>query len=111
MRTTRYFFKRAALLGSLLALLLFTCAVVSWAAPSTPKNDGAVVRKVTEKVNVNTADIDKLTSLPGIGRKTAENIVTHRQSAGLFKSPEDLLKVKGIGEKNLKKFADLISFE
>lgn len=55
-------------------------------------------------VNINTATADELDSLPGIGPSTAQAIVEDRQRNGPFSSPEDLMRVSGIGE---KKFAKL----
>jgi competence protein ComEA len=57
----------------------------------------------TAKVNVNTATAEQFTTLPGVGPKLAARIVEHRQKAGSFKSVQELLNVKGIGEKNLEK--------
>jgi len=60
-----------------------------------------------KSINLNTATIDELTTLPGIGIKTAEKIIELRESMSGFKKLEDLMDVKGIGEvkfNNLKKF-------
>lgn len=65
---------------------------------------------IDAKININTASVKTLTGLPGIGTKTANNIVDYREQKSLFKTPEDLLKVKGIGKKTLKKIENLISF-
>jgi comEA protein len=50
------------------------------------------------KININTATIEELTLLPGVGRATARRIVEYRDNFGPFRSPEDLINVKGIGE-------------
>lgn len=55
------------------------------------------------KVNINTANAAQLSALPGIGEKLAARIVEYRQKAGSFKSVQELMNVKGIGEKNLAK--------
>ena len=57
-------------------------------------------------VNLNTATVDQLESLPGIGPALAQRILDYRQEHGPFRSVEDLTKVSGIGEKRL---ADLRS--
>jgi competence ComEA-like helix-hairpin-helix protein len=66
------------------------------------------VRKI---ININTADKDQLCLLPGIGEKRAEDIITHRREHGLYKNPEDIMKVKGIGIKIFEKIKDHIVTE
>jgi len=55
----------------------------------------------TAKVNLNTASVEQLTTLPGVGPKLAARIVEYRQKSGAFRAPQELLNVKGVGEKNL----------
>lgn len=71
---------------------------------------GGLVSASTDsgKVNINTADISTLDTLPGIGPATAERIVADRESNGLFSSIEDLKRVSGIGEKKYAQLADLV---
>lgn len=57
---------------------------------------------VSAKVNINTAGVDELTKIPGIGPKTAEAIVAYRKDKGQFKKVDDLVEVKGIGAKKLE---------
>jgi competence protein ComEA len=54
-------------------------------------------------VNLNTATAVQLEALPGIGAKTAQRILEYRQKSGGFKKIEELMNVKGIGEKNFLK--------
>ena len=54
-------------------------------------------------VNLNTAGTDQLTAIPGIGEAMAQRIVEWRDEHGPFRRVEDLMKVKGIGEKSLEK--------
>lgn len=54
------------------------------------------------KININTASVEELSMLPGIGKTYAERIVAHRLRYGLFLSVDDLLNIKGIGEKKLE---------
>jgi competence protein ComEA len=56
----------------------------------------------TGKVNINTASVDQLTTLPGVGPKLAARIVEYRQKSGAFKSAQELMNVQGIGEKNFQ---------
>ena len=52
-----------------------------------------------QAVNINTADVEQLTQLNRIGPSYAARIVEYRQINGLFKTPEDLMQVPGIGSK------------
>lgn len=80
----------------LFILLLSLCAFNSLAAP----------------VNVNSADAKTIAdALTGIGLKKAEAIVKYREEHGLFKTPEDLLDISGIGEKTLEKIKPDLLFD
>jgi competence protein ComEA len=57
----------------------------------------------TAIVNLNTASATDLEGLPGIGAKTAARIVEYRQKNGPFKKVEELMNVRGVGEKNFLK--------
>lgn len=60
-------------------------------------------------VNLNTASAAQLQELPGIGAKTAERILEYRQKKGPFKKIEELMNVKGIGEKSFLKLRSQIT--
>lgn len=60
-------------------------------------------------INLNTATLDQLTTLPGVGPKTAERILEYRTKSGGFKKIEELMNVKGIGEKSFLKIKPLVS--
>ena len=62
-------------------------------------------------VNINTATIEELSALDGIGEKYAQRIIEYREQNGEFKSPEDILNVKGIGEKTFEKNKTVIVTE
>jgi competence protein ComEA len=64
---------------------------------------------VTGTVNINTASIAELQALPGIGAKTAERIIEYRQKNGPFKKVEELMNVRGVGEKNFLKLKGHLS--
>ena len=66
---------------------------------------------LTGTVNVNTATQKELVLLPGVGKKTADNIIAYRQQNGNFKTVEDLLKVKGFGKKTLAGCVDYMVLE
>ncbi len=63
----------------------------------------------SSKVNINTADVKELDTLPGIGEATANKIIQHREDNGKFKSIGDIKNVNGIGEKKFDNIKDLIS--
>ena len=64
-----------------------------------------------EKINLNTAGIALLDTLPGIGVARAENIVKTREKMGGFRTVNDLLNVEGIGEKILENLRDKVYVE
>ena len=63
------------------------------------------------KININTADAAALRDLPGIGEKRAESIIADREQNGPFRFPEDITRVKGIGEEILAGIIDQITTE
>jgi competence protein ComEA len=60
-------------------------------------------------VNINTASAAELDALPGVGAKTAALIVEYRQKNGPFKKVEELMNIRGVGEKNFLKLRTQIS--
>lgn len=62
-------------------------------------------------VNINTADKDSLTTLPGVGEAKAAAIIAYREENGLFSSKEELKKVSGIGDATYANIEDLITIK
>jgi len=60
-------------------------------------------------VNINTANVEMLTSLPGIGPSKAESIVSYRELNGEFKSVAELANVKGIGKRMVERLTNRVS--
>ena len=89
-----------------LLVILAMAAVSTVSLSGAEKQAGAGNDKL---VNINTADAGQLTSLPQIGPKMAQRILDFRKSNGNFKRAQDLLKVKGIGEKIFAKLQPLIT--
>ena len=57
-------------------------------------------------VSVNMADLDELMALPGVGESIGQAIIDERERHGPFQYPEDLLSVRGIGEKTVENLRD-----
>lgn len=92
----------------LLTLCMFAAvqpALVTAASTSKASQESTI----SSKININSADLDSLSQLPGIGKKTAQAIIEYRNTNGKFKSPADLLNVKGIGQKKFDKLKSLLS--
>ena len=86
---------------ALVVLLLTGAATVTLQAqkPAAP----------TAKVSINSGGADQLATLPGVGMATAQRIVEFRSKTGPFKRLEDLMAVKGIGEKKFNRLKDQIT--
>lgn len=83
--------------GSLVLVLALSMSVlfpVSWSSADTPKAD------------LNSATLEQLESVSGIGHDTAEQILAHKKEHGPFQTMDDLLKVKGVGKVRLKALAE-----
>jgi len=70
---------------------------------------GAQSKPESEKININTASATDLDKLPRIGPKVAQRIIDYRKEHGPFKKIEEIMKVKGIGEKTFARLKDLIT--
>ena len=85
-------------------ILMFTAVLVlCFAMPSFAADKG--------KININTATAKDLTQLKGIGMKTAEKIIAHREQNGPFKNIEAIQEVPGIGKKTFEEIQSQISVE
>jgi competence protein ComEA len=93
--------KMFALMVILTVTLLSTASLYSVEKPSAASG--------SKLVNINTADAGQLVNLPQIGPKMAQRILDFRKSNGNFKRTQDLMKVKGIGEKVFAKLQPLIT--
>lgn len=84
-------------------------AVPNDAQPQNRAN--AVKQNKPELLNINTASVDELQTLPSIGETTAERIIDYRTQHGDFSSVDDLQNVRGIGAKTLEKLRPFINAE
>ncbi|MEP0775965.1 MAG: helix-hairpin-helix domain-containing protein [Acidobacteriota bacterium] len=80
-------------------MTLALAALLTGSAFAAPASSGAA-----GKVNINTASVEQLQLLPRVGPALAQRIVEFRTANGAFKAPEELIAVRGIGEKS---FANL----
>jgi competence protein ComEA len=82
------------------ALVAAILALVAPAGAAPIQDKPAEARAAAAQVvNINTAPADLLERLPGVGPKTAARIIEYRQKNGGFKKVEELMNVRGIGEK------------
>lgn len=89
----------------MLSAVLFAAPSAIAQAPAAAAPPSAAQKA---SINLNTATVDQLETLPGIGRKTAERILEQREKSGGFKKIEELMNVKGIGEKSFLKIKPLV---
>ena len=87
-----------------------TLAATPASGPGTPTFVPSSTATATgsQKVNINTASVTELDTLPGIGPAIAQRIIDYRTAHGLFNKIEDLMNVKGIGPAIFDKLKDLI---
>ncbi len=103
----------------LTALFCLGMTAIWCAAPRTMTGDYQVTASTPEdggtaaaaRVNINTAGVSELDSLPGIGPVLAQRIVDWRTENGPFRSAEDLLNVEGIGRSTLENLQNCIITE
>jgi competence protein ComEA len=87
-----------------LALALATLVFLSApTAPAFAQEKPAKAAPAIATVNLNTATSVQLEGLPGVGAKAAQRIIEYRQKNGAFKKIEELMNVKGFGEKSFLK--------
>jgi competence protein ComEA len=88
---------------SIAVLSCLLCALPAAAVAAQSKSPARSAAPSTAIVNLNTATAADLEGLPGIGAKTAARILEYRQKNGPFKKVEELMNVRGVGEKNFLK--------
>lgn len=71
----------------------------------------AKIIPMENSIDINSAGMDELMKLPGVGEKTAQNIIDYRNKNGNFRSLQDILNVKGIGKVKLEKITKYINIK
>ena len=95
----------------LLAVLTLCLVIGNAPAASAQRKPAAPAASPTTPliVNLNTATAGQIATLPGIGESTAKRILEYREKNGGFKKIEELMNVKGIGEKSFLKLKALVT--
>ncbi len=81
----------------------------SWAQAAKGRGAAKAKATATDPINLNAATAAQLQTLPGVGASAAQRILDYRQKNGSFKKIEELMNVKGIGEKSFLKLKPLIT--
>ena len=71
-------------------------------------SDGGISSSSGDVININTANLEQLMKISGVGKTKAEAIISYREKNGDFKKKEDITKVKGIGKATFEKIKDKI---
>jgi competence protein ComEA len=100
---------RAVFMFLAIAAIAVLPAAAQQKAASKPSPPAKASASPSAPVNLNTATQAQLETLPGIGAKAAQRILEYRQKNGSFKKIEDLMNVKGIGEKSFLKLKPLLT--
>jgi len=93
---------------SALALVAALVCFTPWSAEAQ-RASKAPVAAPAEVINLNTGTAAQIASLPGIGLKTAELVVQYREKNGPYKKIEEIMNVRGIGEKSFLRIKDRLT--
>jgi comEA protein len=102
-------YKKLLVLGIALSVATFACASNTQTNTNQTQTKAKSAQTVCQKVNINTANVKKLTTVKGITKTQAKNIVAYRNKYGKFKAVNDLTKVKGIDKKTVTKVSKYLT--
>lgn len=92
-------------------IALLITLIVAGLAPAASAQTSADKQPVTEVVNINTATANELVQLPRVGPSLSQRILEFRKENGNFKKVDDLILVKGIGDKTFKNLEPFVVIE
>jgi competence protein ComEA len=92
---------------SKLAWAMLLCLCLAWTPAAMLAQTGKV--QSSEKVNLNSATAEQLQTLPGVGPAMAKSILEYRTKVGKFSKIEELMNVKGIGEKRFQQMKERLT--
>ena len=96
--------RRMIIPGALLLLV-----VLALTAAPAPLAAGKAQKGEPDLINVNTAELEELVTLPGIGEAYARRLIEYRKKHGPFERVEDLLNVRGIGDRTLERIRSRVT--
>jgi comEA protein len=101
--------RRVSLVTALVIAIVLAAQSSAWAQARDRAAKPKAAPASLAPVNLNTATVAELQALPGVGASTAKLIIDHRAKNGGFKKVEELMNIKGIGEKSFLKLKPLVT--
>ena len=92
-----------------ITLMFFLILGLAMGSVTAPAQQSGGDSNTAEKVNLNTATAEQLESLPGIGPASAKSILEYREKVGKFNRIEEIINIKGIGEKKFLKIKNRLT--
>lgn len=103
--------KRMAMAGLLSLGVVVSSAAVAQGAETEAVKAPSITVAAVEKININTADAETLQKIKGVGPRTADAIVQWREQEGPFVMTDQLMAIRGIGEKTFAAISGHITVE